>query len=465
MFGLMKAKTCSATPEVKLRRRLHYCGTCKTIGRLYGQRARFLLNNDTVFLAELLSALSGDDLNLPGWAGPYRSFNCMATPKAVETIPASLQVAAAATMVMTEFKVADRIADRQGHGWRLARLAFRDSFGRATDALKAWEFPIDELRDCWDAQIKRERMGTLPAGITWDDSLRYYADSTGRATGLFFEHGSRIAAAGLARDEMRALGQSFGELIYLLDALEDYEKDARSGDFNPLRLVFPNAGPRLESRDRERAIEMVRGISVEVEAGLADLPIPRERAVMFVSRLRGNLANSIGIKLPVVPAEGRICKHHDVASVSMTRRLSEAVTSGRQFARVHLEECESLGSRVLAPFVFAYTAAMALVFPDQMRGLVSVREALGMPFNLMLLGGLVRSGPAIHLKPIPPSGPPPGGGVGPPPMLDPEEASKHAELAAESTKKGGGCCGSDCCCDCGDCDCCCDCGDCCNCDC
>ena len=127
MFGLMKARTCSGTPEVKRRRRMHYCGACKTIGRLYGQKARLLLNHDTVFLAELLTALSGQDHELGGWADGYRSYNCMSLPRSSSDMPMALQLAAAATMVMAEFKIADHVSDRQGSGWRLAGRAYRSS--------------------------------------------------------------------------------------------------------------------------------------------------------------------------------------------------------------------------------------------------------------------------------------------------------------------------------------------------
>jgi len=43
MFGLMRHAP-----------RLPYCGTCKTMGALYGQRSRVFLSHDVVFLAELL---------------------------------------------------------------------------------------------------------------------------------------------------------------------------------------------------------------------------------------------------------------------------------------------------------------------------------------------------------------------------------------------------------------------------
>ncbi|HLM60716.1 MAG TPA: DUF5685 family protein, partial [Pyrinomonadaceae bacterium] len=78
MFGLMRAKKCGTTEAEKHLRRLNYCGTCKTIGALYGQKARLLLNHDTVFLAEILTALR--DENIRNWSESYQSFNCLDLP-------------------------------------------------------------------------------------------------------------------------------------------------------------------------------------------------------------------------------------------------------------------------------------------------------------------------------------------------------------------------------------------------
>ena len=61
MFGLMRSRSCALGPDEKLRRRLHYCGTCKSIGSRYGQSARLLLNFDSVFAAEVLTAVAGID--------------------------------------------------------------------------------------------------------------------------------------------------------------------------------------------------------------------------------------------------------------------------------------------------------------------------------------------------------------------------------------------------------------------
>ena len=92
MFGLMRRA-----------QRLPYCGTCKTLGSLYGQRSRLLLNHDTVFLAELLMEQSGQ----PEWGRAYRSFNCLTLPKSEGAMPLALQFAATAAVAIAHFHIAD----------------------------------------------------------------------------------------------------------------------------------------------------------------------------------------------------------------------------------------------------------------------------------------------------------------------------------------------------------------------
>src|SRR5512140_1208469 len=96
MFGLMKTTICSQRPADREARRMAYCGTCKTLGAHYGQKSRFLLNHDAVFLAELIEALEG-----PGPAArpvdrALASYNCLALPSRGETVPVRLRYAAAA---------------------------------------------------------------------------------------------------------------------------------------------------------------------------------------------------------------------------------------------------------------------------------------------------------------------------------------------------------------------------------
>jgi hypothetical protein len=85
MFGLMKYYRCSSSEDERDHYKLHYCGVCKTLGTLYGQKTRFLLNRDLVFLSELLAEISGkspDTWNCPA----LHVRNCFRLPKHNEDI-------------------------------------------------------------------------------------------------------------------------------------------------------------------------------------------------------------------------------------------------------------------------------------------------------------------------------------------------------------------------------------------
>src|SRR5205085_4299225 len=170
----MKARTCSLTPELKHHRRLHYCGTCKTIGGLYGQRSRALLNHDTVFLAELLSALSGADRRLNEWGSSYQSYNCLALPRSADEMPLVLRYAAAATLTLAEFKLADHINDSNRRRWRIARRVFSKRFEQAAAQLALWDFPVEALRRALgsqEARVARAQSAALSVDAVLDDLM------------------------------------------------------------------------------------------------------------------------------------------------------------------------------------------------------------------------------------------------------------------------------------------------------
>src|SRR5438094_430739 len=152
MYGLMRAGHCSRNRERAYNRRLHYCGTCKTMGRLYGQKSRLLLNNDAVFLGELLSALTSDGASIRNWDRSFQSYNCFSLPAGSEEMPLALQVAATATLVMSEFKVADQLDDGGQGKWKLARRLYSQSFYAASTRLKEWGFPLETMWEWYQAQ-------------------------------------------------------------------------------------------------------------------------------------------------------------------------------------------------------------------------------------------------------------------------------------------------------------------------
>ncbi|HMV82555.1 MAG TPA: DUF5685 family protein [Blastocatellia bacterium] len=299
MFGLMKPCHCRRTSEQKREHRLHYCGTCKTLGRLYGQRTRFLLNYDTVFLAELLTSLSGASPQTFDWDAAYHSKNCFRLP-APEAMPLALQFAATANVVLTEFKLSDRINDSGQRRWAMLRRVLDAPFKRAAEQLIAWRFPLAQL---WQLEtLQTEREANWPAGKPAEQILDHLAEPTAVATAMFFDHGARLIEREAERPPMAKLGVLFGRLVYLLDAAEDYEHDLNRGEFNAIRAAYGLKATKLISSDRSEIEKRLIAIRKQIVQGLQSLPIAAEQAQQFAGRLQAALWDRLSKLSPVQEA-------------------------------------------------------------------------------------------------------------------------------------------------------------------
>src|SRR5579862_4272301 len=304
MFGLMRPARChQKAPDARLRRRLHYCGTCKSIGKLYGHRFRFLLNHDTVFLAEMLSVWTGEDASLREWDAALQSRNCLRTP---EHTPFCLEYSATATLVLGDFKLLDHAEDSTNRFWRWLYRRCSPQFREASERLDKWGFPVAELRGILGSQQTRERRAW-----TADDPparrMDFLAEPTARATALFFQFGARLA--GRPEDAAAEMGFAFGTLVYALDALDDYDKDARDGSFNAIRACLPDAGKSISRPQRQFAVEYAKQAAVVMESAIGKIDLPPEVRDEFSRRLNSALARKTGTALVVL--NGEACAHEN----------------------------------------------------------------------------------------------------------------------------------------------------------
>jgi len=380
MFGLMRRAP-----------RLPYCGTCKTLGSLYGQRSRLLLNHDTVFLAELLMEQSGQ----PEWSRAYRSFNCLTLPKSENAMPLALQFAATAAVTIAHFHIADHQVDSGRLRWRVAGRYFSPAYRRAAARLRQWKFPLDEMTGILATQTARE--------ARWE-SLADVAEPTAVATAMIFSHGARL----VGRDDLAAgmwrVGHGFGYLVYVLDAFEDRERDRKSGNFNPFSALSA-----AETRGH-------------VLAATSD--VERELSTEFATRLRSNVEERVGLRPRIL--------HQHRCRKPLHDRWRVAVT----FART-LSDREHAGA-IKGAAILASVSMLAFLFPHQIRGAESWRHCLGLGMNLMALGMIFATTPSgPELPPVQPFTP------------DAPKVKKSSSCC------DGFCCcdGCDCCDCCGSCDC------------
>jgi hypothetical protein len=456
MYGVMRARHCGQSAEQSERHRFHYCGTCKTMGRLYGQRSRMLLNHDAVFLAELLTLLSPES---PSWNvdKAYLSYNCLSVPGSEDGMPRALQLAAASNILLTEFKVADRIKDGGLVRWRLVQRFLSGGFRRATAMLRRSGFPVDDLRRLQDRQDERE---AKPITLRRNPAaeLRRLASPTAAATAMFFANGARAVGRPESEGAMRRLGYYFGRLVYLLDAFEDYEKDWRQGEFNALRAAFGWTTESLTAAQRRLVAEVLLELRRRIADQISALPIPESNARLFSERLDYNLSHKIGKSLPVLNFEAQSCRKR---SLTLPARWKNAASFSKRMMSQEERAC-SKGAWLKAYLAFISVLAVVFLVPSTASRLRTWQDCWSLGFNLMFLSAL----PGAVLAAVTPT-------------TDPAMNNKKGKRECDCCECCRDCCGEgceagiegcgECCCDkcCGHCHCnCCDgCCDGCGCDC
>ncbi len=286
MFGLMRpAKSCG---KPKTAQRMHYCGTCKTMGQQFGQKTRLLLNYDAVFLSELLSSVSGE--NTQEWASSLQAVNqCFKVPKLREEMPLSLRYAAAANVFLAELKLDDSIKDRAKIKHKFMRWFLSKNFKKAAAQLENWGLDINFFWQQIELQSQREEAKKADFQ-TIGENLQHYSQATAEMTAALFAQ----AAEALKKPELKAdlykIGFAFGELVYSLDAFEDLEKDIFYNQFNPLALFFKTENGSLSESDLEQTRQFVLSKTAQVADLFNTLPIENEEIEQFQARLHSNIA-------------------------------------------------------------------------------------------------------------------------------------------------------------------------------
>ena len=280
MFGLLQRRTCSTDAATKNDYRLHYCGTCKTMGALYGQRSRMLLNFDAVFFAELLTNLSAQ--NTATWHESYQQQNCFALPTDEATMPAPLRYAASANVLLAELKNDDNLRDNGGVLWRGAKWILSDSYQKASATMQNFGLDIDALWQQIELQNELEKNHTTAA-----KSLQDYAAPTKKMTALVFAQAAKAIENEHLYANLYEVGSALGELVYFLDALEDLGKDAKNSTFNALLAFYQTK--KLNAEQLVAASQTVKIAELRLAQALENLPLSLAVKEEMTARLSANL--------------------------------------------------------------------------------------------------------------------------------------------------------------------------------
>ena len=194
-----------------------YCGLCKSIGKCSGQCARFTLTYDIAFLSAVIHNLTKTDVNI-------KREHCIIHPiiKRPIATPDDISITLGAlNVILAYYKILDDIADN-GRG-RFLKLVFNRSFKKCSK-----NYP--ELVKIVEENYKE--LGVL------EKAGEKSIDKIAHPFATMLQQLSNLLLGENKTEYTQGYFYNFGKWIYLIDALDDYDKDIKKGNYNPFYSAY-----------------------------------------------------------------------------------------------------------------------------------------------------------------------------------------------------------------------------------
>lgn len=199
----------------------YYCGLCKAMGRYCSQLTRLGLSYDITFLAIVLSSLNNAD-------SEKEHKSCIAHPfrkRDYVVNDAAVNYAADMGVLLDYYKLLDDWKDERSIKALAGLLLFRVGKKRAFARNRKKSLLINEYL---------KKLSTLEAAEC--SSIDECADCFAKILEALF-------TPDFITDEtqieiLKWFGYNIGRWIYVIDALNDMEKDYKSGEYNPFNAGF-----------------------------------------------------------------------------------------------------------------------------------------------------------------------------------------------------------------------------------
>ena len=233
--------------------RAMYCGVCKGIAETSGHAARMGLSYDVTFLSVIMHNILGVDVKIEK---QHCLTHCIRTRKMAEVDELTRQLGALNT-VLVYYKYTDDIND--GDKGKGKRLWFKKGFRKVA---KRYPEIVKIVSEHLAEQEKTEKAKA--------DSVDRAADATANMLAAFSDY----ALGEKATVYTRNLFYAVGKWIYLIDAVDDYDKDKEKGAYNPFLLAY-KAECRKALTEGEYAEEVAfifRSVFFDIRENLKEIP-------------------------------------------------------------------------------------------------------------------------------------------------------------------------------------------------
>ncbi|MBR3865038.1 MAG: hypothetical protein IKJ19_08020 [Clostridia bacterium] len=228
-----------------------YCGICKSIGKCSGTCARFTLTYDCAFLSAVIHNILGKDVVI-------KREHCIIHPITKRPIakPDDISISIGAlNVILAYFKIVDDINDN-GRG-RLAKLLLNGAFKRA----KKREPELERIvRENYAELSRLEKAG--------ESSIDRIADPFANLLAQLSEE----LLGDKKTQESYQFFYNFGKWIYLIDALDDYDKDVKKGNYNPFYVAYKAQSFKDLKQEKGEEVSFIMSATLSgIEQGLKGL--------------------------------------------------------------------------------------------------------------------------------------------------------------------------------------------------
>lgn len=238
--------------ELKLREytayRSFYCGLCRDLHLRYGRMAQMMLNYDLTFLAILLNGLYEPE-------GSLEAHRCFLHPVQKHPMVVNDAVSYAADMcvLLSYHKLQDDWRDEKKKASRAAAAFLKKAYGKAVHSYPRQRKALAKnIRLLHEAEQKDLR------------DIDYVSGLTGNFLAEMF-----VWKDDIWQEDLRTMGFFLGKFIYLMDALDDIEKDEKHGNYN----LFAGQGKIWGTQRETRVQEILTDMMTEAARAFERLPV------------------------------------------------------------------------------------------------------------------------------------------------------------------------------------------------
>ena len=251
----------------------YYCGLCKRLKECYGRRGQITLSYDMTFLIVLLTGLYEPETEID-------TVNCIAHPLEKHTARTNIfsDYAADMNLILTYYKCKDDWADEK----KILQLIYAKFLEKGDKEAENAYF-----------EKSQKILSLLKQLSEWEKAGEKDID---RMSGCFGRIMEEIFVYRQDNWEpvLRRMGFYLGKFIYLLDAYDDVEKDAETGNYNPFSEEYIMEG--FEEHVRQLLLMMLSEACREFEK----LPIIR-----YADILRNILYSGVWSRFQAVSVKRR----------------------------------------------------------------------------------------------------------------------------------------------------------------